>query len=78
LEKYALNVKIAFEKAVSWDETLSENNGTPVYTNRLLVADRGTLLPSVLLEPHTYEAGRKLQKAVNSKSSCIRCVNKMA
>lgn len=52
--RYASNIKIAFEKAINWDATLSENNGTPVYTNRLLIAEE------------TYHAGDKLQRAVNS------------
>lgn len=58
--RYALNIKFAFEKAIGWDGTLSKDNGTPVYTNRLLIAEE------------TYDAGEKLQRAINSYTNRIQ------
>lgn len=58
--KCAMNVKIAFEKAIGWDNTLSENNGTPVYTNRLLIAEE------------TYVAGEKLRRDSNLYTSIMQ------
>lgn len=70
--KYGSSIKVSFEKAISWNQTLSEGNGTPIYTNRLLIADRVTLLPSGLYEPHTYDSGEKLQRAINSYTNRIQ------
>ena len=63
--RYGLSIKIAFEKAIRWDATLSEGNGTPVYTNRLLIAEE------------TYNVGEKLQRAVNSYRNRIQSLPKV-
>lgn len=58
--KSAMSVKIAFSKAILWDKVLSEGNGTPVYTNRLLIAEE------------TYTAGEKLERDTNLYKSRIQ------
>lgn len=58
--RYALLIKVEFEKAIICDTILSEGNGTPVYTNRLNTAEE------------TYNAGEKLQRAINSYTNRIK------